>query len=304
MFPMPNGLLLVDKPRGMTAHEVVDTIRRLLRVQAIGHTGTLDPEATGLLLLCIGKATKCARYFEALVKTYWAVMRLGIRTDTQDATGRVIEQRAVPRLTRTHLQAVLSRFIGVVQQTPPMYSALKHRGQRLYRLARKGTTVVRQPRQVCIYRLTLLDWRAEWVTFSVTCSKGTYIRTLCDDLGAALGCGAHLVHLQRCRIGPFQLRDAYTLDLLRQQPHATAIAKLCLPLGEALAFLPALTLTQQQYAMLRTGQGKGWSALLHTAHIPPETPGLRLCVASRGTVAIAHRKAPERWKLQYLEAEG
>ncbi|GIX48658.1 MAG: hypothetical protein KatS3mg131_2869 [Candidatus Tectimicrobiota bacterium] len=252
-----------------------------------------------MLVLCLGRATKYARYFEALDKTYWAVMRLGMRTDTQDATGSVIEQRPVPPLSRAQLEAVLARFQGTIAQTPPMYSAVKYHGQRLYRLARRGQTVPRPPRQVTIKRLQLLDVRGEWLTLGVTCSKGTYIRTLCEDIGLALGCGAHLVHLQRCRVGPFRLCDAYPLDFLHR--HA-ARERLCLPLSQALAFLPALTLTPQQLAVLRTRQGRDLEAMVRHARVPPQAPGLRLCVGCQETVAVAYRTAPERWKLQYLEA--
>ena len=187
---MYSGVLMMDKPHGMTSHDVVAAVRRCLGMRAVGHTGTLDPEASGLLLLCLGRGTKFARFFEALEKTYWAVMRLGVCTDTQDATGSVTRQCDVATVEKAQVETVLAQFRGAIQQVPPMYSAVKHRGQRLYHLARQGQIVPRDPREVFIRRLELLHVEGPWVTLSVTCSKGTYIRTLCEDIGLALGYGA------------------------------------------------------------------------------------------------------------------
>ena len=302
---MHSGILCVDKPRGMTSHDVVAAVRRMTGLRTVGHTGTLDPDASGLLLLCLGRATKFARFFEGLEKTYWAVMRLGVCTDTQDATGRVLRQQDVPRVSRPQLQSVLARFTGPIQQIPPMYSAVKYRGQRLYRLARQGQTVAHQPRDVCIRHLELLDVRDALVTLRVICSKGTYVRTLCEDIGLALGYGAHLVHLQRCRVGSFCLPPAYTLDCLQQKTRDGAFATACMSLAQGLDFLPALSLTAQQYEALQSGQGRALPAILAT--LPPprsrHTTGYRLHTHPRGTFAVMHRQVPlsDTWKVSYLE---
>ncbi len=301
---MLSGILNIDKPRGMTSHDVVDAVRRIVGLRAVGHTGTLDPEASGVLILCLGRATRFARFFEALEKTYWTVMRLGVCTDTQDATGTVTRQCEVPGVNAGRLQDILKQFIGPLQQIPPMYSAVKHRGQRLYQLARKGQVVAREARDVFIRRLELLDVRGPLVTLTVTCSKGTYVRTLCEDIGLALGYGAHVVHLQRCRVGPFSLHNADSLELLRQRAREGTRDTMCLPLTDALAFLPALFLTPRQYDDLRTGQGRGLTTLLKTLTRPTlEASCYRLCMPADKTVAVMHRQAsePRRWKLYYLE---
>ncbi len=304
---MHSGVLIIDKPRGMTSHDVVDAVRQTVGLRAAGHTGTLDAEAQGVLLLCLGRATKFARFFEALEKTYWTVMQLGVCTDTQDATGTVTHQCEVPPVSALCVQEVLARFQGPVQQTPPMYSAVKHHGQRLYRLARQGQVVPRQAREIYIRRLDLLDIRGPLLTLSATCSKGTYIRTLCEDIGLALSYGAHMVHLQRCRIGPFSLSQACSLERLQQAAKAGALDTLRLSLAEALAFLPSLPLTTQQYRDLQVGQGRAWPHLLASlTQSPLVATSYRLCTPSNLTVAVLHRQtsSPERWKLYRLDKEG
>jgi len=297
---MLSGILNLDKPRGMTSHDAVAAVRRLLDMRAVGHTGTLDPEAHGVLVLCLGSATKFARFFETLEKTYWAVIQLGVCTDTQDATGTVTRQCQVPPLTHAQLHNVLERFQGPLQQIPPMYSAVKYHGQRLHRLARQGQTVTRQARDIFIRRLELLDQRGTQITLSVICSKGTYIRTLSEDIGLALGCGAHVVHLQRCRVGPFALRDACSLEVLQQRIHAGALSQVLVPVREALSFLPSLTLTSQQYDDLCTRQGRALATILDT--IPPlgrHISCYRLCIPSQRTIAVIQHQASSstRWKL-------
>lgn len=293
---MLSGILNIDKPRGMTSHDVVAAVRRIVGIRAVGHTGTLDPEASGVLLLCLGEATQFARCFEALEKTYWTVLQLGVCTDTQDATGAVTWQCEVPSFTTAQLQGVLQRFQGPLQQIPPMYSAVKYRGQRLYRLARRGQTVVRPARDICIHQLDLLDYRGTQLSLSVTCSKGTYIRTLGEDIGLALGCGAHVVHLQRCRVGPFVLSAACSLDRLQQHAQAGSLEQVLMPVTQALAFLPSLTLTAQQYDNLRTWRQGALASILGGTR--PEHTWYRLCLPPQQTVAIVQRIAPsERWKV-------
>ena len=301
---MLNGILLVDKPRGMTSHDVVAAVRRMASMQEVGHTGTLDPDASGMLILCLGRATKFARFFEGLEKTYWSVMQLGIRTDTQDATGRVLSQCPVPALSRERLQETLRQFTGSLQQIPPMYSAVKYQGQRLYRLARQSRIVPRAARSIVIYQLDFVDARDVFVTFTTICSKGTYIRTLCEDIGLTLGCGACMVHLQRCQIGSFQLKSAYSLDALQQSAVEGSFERTLIPLTEALDFLPILSLTSQQYNELQIGQGRELPTVLRTIHGSLlRAPCYRLWAQPQGTFAIIHRRpsAPTGWKLHRLK---
>jgi tRNA pseudouridine55 synthase len=299
---MLSGILNLDKPRGMTSHEAVAAVRRILGIKAVGHTGTLDPEASGILVLCLGEATQFARFFENLEKTYWTVLQLGIRTDTQDATGTVTHQQEVPPLTPAQLHDVLARFQGALQQVPPMYSAVKYRGQRLYRLARQGKTVPRQAREIFVRQLELLDQRATQITLSITCSKGTYIRTLGEDIGLALGCGAHVLHLQRCRVGHFSLQGAYSLDVLQHQMQAGTASHTLIPITEALSFLPSLMLTVQQYDDLCIRQAGALTTILSTLQpVPQHASGYRLCIPPQKTVAVIQSQfSPakiSKWKL-------
>jgi tRNA pseudouridine55 synthase len=299
---MLSGILNLDKPRGMTSHDAVAAVRRILGIRAVGHTGTLDPEASGVLVLCLGEATQFAHFFEGLEKTYWTVLQLGVCTDTQDATGTVTRQHEVPPLTPTQLHNALDRFQGSLQQTPPMYSAVKYRGQRLYRLARQGKTVTRQARNIFIRRLELLDQRETQITLSVTCSKGTYIRTLGEDIGLALGCGAHVSHLQRCRIGHFSLQSACSLSILQHQVRAGTVSHVLRPVTEALSFLPSLMLTPQQYDDLCIRQGSALATILDTIQpVPRHASGYRLCIPSQKTVAVIQRRLSpskiSKWKL-------
>lgn len=210
-----DGILNINKPTGLTSHDVVKRVRRILKIQKVGHAGTLDPEASGVLLVCMGRGTKLVEHLMNLPKHYRGTMRLGIKTDTQDAWGQVIFQGSVPQFTREQLLGVFSEFTGVIQQVPPMFSALKHQGRRLYDLARQGIEVERQPREVQIRALRLLEVSGSLVDFEVECSRGTYVRTLCSDMGDRLGCGAHLSRLERIRVGPFALEEALTLEDLQ-----------------------------------------------------------------------------------------
>ncbi len=195
------GFLVVDKPSGMTSHDVVYRVRRGTGVRAIGHAGTLDPMATGVLVLCMGDATRLSEYVMASNKVYEATLRLGVETDTYDADGRIIAETDATRLTQPDFEAVLPRFIGTIEQVPPMYSAIKQNGVALYKLARAGQEVERAPRTVTIHAIDLIDWQPPDVSIRVTCGAGTYIRSLAHDLGAVLGVGAHLTALRRTRSG-------------------------------------------------------------------------------------------------------
>ena len=298
---MLDGILRVDKPRAMTSHDAVEAVRRAAGIRPVGHTGTLDPDANGLMLMCLGRATKFAKLFEGLEKTYWVVLRLGSCTDTQDAAGKVVRVRSVPSsLTKGDVESVLKTFTGHLRQTPPMFSAIKHQGRRLYRLAREGVTVDRPLRDIFVRRLQLLELRQSNVTLAVTCSKGTYVRTLGEDIGLALGCGAHVTHLQRCRVGPFGLAGSYPLTAVRDRVLATNLNSCLLPTIDAVAFLPSLCITEQQCVALGSRRGAVLSDILRTTF--PEGlvhPHYRLCTSAKNTVAVIQRRTshPVKWKL-------
>lgn len=202
------GLLLVDKPAGMTSHDVVDHLRRATGIRRIGHTGTLDPNATGLLVLCIDKATRLSEHLTGLDKVYEGTMRLGLTTSSYDLDGEILEERPVPDLTLEMLQEKCNKYIGDIEQLPPMVSAVKVGGERLYKLARKGATVERQPRAVTVYDFTVLSYEAPDARVRVACTSGTYVRALCHDVGQDIGCGAVLADLRRTKVGDFELANA------------------------------------------------------------------------------------------------
>jgi len=214
--PCVDGLLNIDKPRDLSSHDVVATVRRFTHVARVGHAGTLDPQATGVLLVGLGQGTKLTQFLHEHPKTYRATLKLGVRTDSGDAAGKVIEIRTAKGVGREEVEMVLAGFQGTIEQIPPMYSALKHQGQRLYTLARQGIEIARPPRWVQMHRLALIHLSAEVLDLEVECSSGTYIRTLADDIGAQLGCGAHLSALVRTAIGPYSLAHALTLPALKE----------------------------------------------------------------------------------------
>lgn len=213
-----DGILLVDKPSEWTSMDVCAHLRGVLHEKHVGHTGTLDPNATGLLVVLTGKGTKAAKYAENDTKEYRARLRLGTKTDTQDIWGTVLEHNGQTR-TAEELEAALARFRGDIMQLPPMYSAIKIRGKKLYEIARRGGDVEREPRPVTIYRLeaTDRDENGDW-GLTIECSKGTYIRTLCSDIGDALGCGGCMSGLRRVRAGDFRIEEAHTLEEIRENP--------------------------------------------------------------------------------------
>ncbi len=209
-----DGIINVNKPAGMTSHDVVLRIRKILKHEKVGHCGTLDPQATGVLLICVGRATKLSQHFLHLDKTYWAQCRLGVTTESQDSEGQILETKEVPELSKDQIAEALKSFLGKQEQMPPMVSAKRHNGQRLYRLARKGVEVERKPVQIEIFDIELLDWETPVVTFKASVSSGTYIRTLCDDLGRKLDCGGHLSALDRVRVGNFHVDESRDLESL------------------------------------------------------------------------------------------
>ena len=252
-----DGVLLLDKAPGITSNGALQSARRLYNAQKAGHTGTLDPLATGLLPLCFGEATKFAGELLEADKSYDAVVRLGVTTDTADAEGQVLETRPVA-VTRGQVEAAVQRFSGEIMQVPPMHSALKRDGKPLYEYARAGIEIDRQPRRVTIHAIRLLGFDAETLSLSVDCSKGTYIRTLAEDVGRVLGCGAHLAGLRRTRIGRLSLDHAITLAELTALTLAERDARLA-PADSLLMDLPAAELGELDATRLAHGQPVRWS---------------------------------------------
>lgn len=250
----PSGILPVEKGPGVTSFQVVAHLRRVLRAPKIGHGGTLDPEATGVLPILIGEATKLTPYLTELDKEYLATVRLGVTTATQDMTGAVLETRPVPAVEAGAVEAVLCRFVGVISQVPPMYSALHRGGRRLYELAREGLTVEREPRQITVHAVTLEALALPELTIRVRCGKGTYVRTLAADVGAALGCGGALASLVRTRVGPYGLADAVSWVELREARAGSPLWARVLPCDSALVAWPAVTLDAAEAAKFVHGR--------------------------------------------------
>lgn len=246
---MPTGILIVDKPADWTSQDVVSKLRGVFHEKRIGHGGTLDPMATGVLPIFVGRATRAVEFFESAEKEYIAGLRLGMVTDTQDTTGTVLAQAPVT-VTREEVAAALSAFLGAQQQLPPMYSAVKIGGQKLYELARKGREVARKPRDIVLHQLELLDGAGEHYTFRVRCSKGTYVRTLCHDLGQKLGCGGCMESLRRTAAGCYTLDQAVPLAEVVAHPDP---ASLLLPIDSLFAHLPWVKLQERQMKLLLNG---------------------------------------------------
>lgn len=235
-----DGILLLDKPEGMTSNRALQRVKHLFAARKAGHTGSLDPLATGLLPLCFGEATKVSGFLLEADKRYRVTCRLGITTTTGDREGEPLQRRPVPVLDDAAITAVLQRFIGRIEQVPPMYSALKHKGERLYHLARQGIEVERAPRAVTIHDLVLLARGEEELELEVHCSKGTYVRTLCEDIGEALGCGAHVTALRRTALGPFVDVSMVTLEQVLEVSDQGYAAGANRGLGQAVRTRPKL----------------------------------------------------------------
>lgn len=260
-----NGVLVIDKPSGPTSFEVVQRVRSLLKVDKAGHTGTLDPNATGVLPICLAAATKLAGLLAEGKKTYLATIRLGIEMDTQDAAGQKIAESPVPELSTALLESALSSFRGSILQVPPMYSAVKVGGKRLYELARAGEHVHREPRPVIVDQLSLLDFSSNELTVTVTCSKGFFVRALAHDVGRALGCGGHLKTLRRTASGPFTLLQALALDklieLCRQgKTGAEHLGRYLISTADAVRELPAIHVSAQEAVRVSHGVPIEWPA--------------------------------------------
>lgn len=255
---MANGILVIDKSAGWTSQDVAAKLRGVFHERRVGHGGTLDPMATGVLPVFIGRATRAAEFLESAEKEYVAGLRLGVVTDTQDTSGTVLETNSVC-VTRAQLEAALRQFLGPIEQIPPMYSAIKINGQKLYELARRGQEVARKPRSITIHALELLEGEgADW-TIRVRCSKGTYVRTLCHDLGRALGCGGCMSSLRRTRAGSFTLAQAVTMQQVLDFAAGQDPQQLLMPVDAVFAAHPPLIVTLGQAAKLKNGaQVKDW----------------------------------------------
>ena len=255
---MANGILVIDKSAGWTSQDVAAKLRGVFHERRVGHGGTLDPMATGVLPVFIGRATRAAEFLESAEKEYVAGLRLGVVTDTQDTSGTVLETNSVC-VTRAQLEVALRQFLGPIEQIPPMYSAIKINGQKLYELARRGQEVARRPRSITIHALELLEGEsADW-TVRVRCSKGTYVRTLCHDLGRALGCGGCMSSLRRTRAGSFTLAQAVTMQQVLDFAAGQDPQQLLMPVDAVFAAHPPLIVTLGQAAKLKNGaQVKDW----------------------------------------------
>ena len=249
---MANGIIVIDKSAGWTSQDVAAKLRGVFHERRVGHGGTLDPMATGVLPIFVGRATRAAEFLESAEKEYIAGLRLGLVTDTQDTTGTVLQERPV-NVSREAVEAALQRFLGPQEQIPPMYSAVKINGQKLYELARKGKEVARQPRAITIHALELVAGAGCDYTLRVRCSKGTYVRTLCHDLGAALGCGGCMSSLRRVRAGSFTIEQAVTMEQLLAFAAQNDPQDALMPVDALFAADPALIVTMQQAARLKNG---------------------------------------------------
>ena len=250
-----DGILLLDKPSGITSNSALQKVKRLFNARKAGHTGSLDPLASGMLPICFGEATKFSQFLLESDKSYRVSAKLGIRTTTSDMEGEVVSERIVPSLSMAEINSVFDQFRGEIDQVPSMYSALKYQGQPLYKLARQGITVERPSRRVNVYRLDVSNVENEIIQFDMTCSKGTYVRTLVDDFGELLGCGAHVVALRRLLVGPYPSEAMVDMESL--EANADSIENLdsnLLPISTAVARLPDIQLTESMAFYLQQGQ--------------------------------------------------
>ncbi len=251
-----NGVLLLDKPVGVTSNDALQQVKRIYQARKAGHTGNLDAPASGLLPLCFGEATKVSTFLLNAPKTYHAVFRLGITTTTGDGVGEVRRRRSVPAFSKKEMVRVLALFTGIIEQVPPMYSAIKHQGQPLYKLARQGVVIERKARAVEIYALDFVSWDSELLEVTVSCSKGTYIRTLAEDIGEKLGSGAHVLHLRRLGVGPYRIEEAVTLDEVKRlrEEDRERLQVVLRPPDSALLTQPDIRLSEDAAFYLRNGQ--------------------------------------------------
>lgn len=248
-----SGVIVIDKPIGMTSHDVVQIVRKGTNIRRAGHTGTLDPRASGVLVVLVGPAVRLSEYVSASDKRYQAVIQLGTTTDTYDADGRVLSTTSVD-ISEKQFDDVLQSFVGQIEQVPPPYSSVKVKGRHAYDMARNGEEVDLEPRTINVYNLDLLEWAPPEAVIDVYCSSGTYVRSLAHDLGEKLGCGAHLIGLRRTKSGRFTLRDAVPLRKLREAFENDTWQNFIIPAAEALSDWPAIELTMEQLDIVRHGR--------------------------------------------------
>ena len=248
-----SGVLVVDKPVGLTSHDVVQIVRKGTNIRRAGHTGTLDPRASGVLVILVGPAVRLSEYVSASDKRYQAVIRLGATTDTYDADGRILSTQPVDKLNETQFEDALQSFVGEIEQVPPPYSAVKIKGRKAYEMAREGEDIDLSPRRIKVYNLELLEWAPPEAVIDVYCSSGTYVRSLAHDLGEKLGVGAHLIGLRRTKSGRFTLRDAVPLRRLREAFEDGNWYQYLIPAAEALSDWPAIELEHEQVDAIRHG---------------------------------------------------
>ncbi len=264
------GILNLNKPSGLTSHDAVLQIRRLLGKEKVGHSGTLDPLASGVLPLCIGRGTRIARFISAGSKEYRTVARLGLETDTLDRSGRVLVRHDAGQITAEQIEETLADFRGLIEQIPPMFSALKRNGQPLYKLARQGITVDRPPRRVQIYSLKLIDFSPPYFTLEIECSSGTYVRSLLADIGKKLGCGAVLWELLRTRCGSFQLKDSLSLEEAKELAAQKQLPSALTSLNQTLTHLPRAVVNEAAVRLIQNGVSLSEKSLLEFPLKPVE----------------------------------
>ncbi len=287
-----DGIILIDKEEGKTSFDVVKRVRRILKVKKVGHAGTLDPFATGLLIILLGQATKLSKYLMAGDKVYQATMRLGVETDTQDLTGRVVKWSFVPEMAPESIRKVALRFVGEIEQVPPLFSAVFYKGKRAYELAREGIKMDLQKRKVSIHSLTITSVDLPDVTMKVTCSRGTYVRSLAADLGKELGPGAHLKSLMRLCSGPFSVKDALSLESLAHLSRDRLFQEMVIPLQEALPDMKEAKVDDRMAQRIRNGHQPGWEEVGVITDLPRPFEGYLKLVAGGGLVAIAKAHHP------------
>jgi tRNA pseudouridine55 synthase len=281
-----DGTLNINKPAGITSYKVVALVKRLCGERRVGHAGTLDPAASGVLPVCLGKATRTIEYFLELSKTYLADIELGVTTDSYDSSGEITGRHDISDIDSSKVALVLNGFSGLIWQTPPMFSALKHQGTPLYRLARAGVTIDRPRRPARIYRIELMSFESPLVTIEVECSRGTYIRSLANDLGEALGCGGTLKSLVRLRYGPFGIGDAVTLPVLEDSLRSGLVEKYLHPIDFVLSYIPAITVDDELAGLLKRGHHLDIEAIRGSQ---PGEPRLRVYSNSKQFLGV--------WKL-------
>jgi tRNA pseudouridine55 synthase len=279
-------IIALNKPKDITSQDAVTKVKKILKVKKAGHTGTLDPIATGLLLVCTDRATRLASYFSSLNKEYKAVMKLGEATDTQDAYGKIVSRSDRVEIDKGTLEDAIRSFQGKILQQPPMFSALKHEGRPLYKLARKGIEVDRKPREVCVHDIELLNIDPPFVTFRTVCSKGTYIRTLCNDIGKRLGVGAHLSALQRTGIGQFRIGSSLTFEELSVLEMNAPTGKGVYTMDRALSWMPELTITGPVMKAVTHGNPISGSEIVRLSDEYRKAEGIRIKTADGGLLAV------------------